>query len=270
MSEIRDRAQKLLNTCIAVLTEPDWKEYGRLSVKGEWSQGDEQEMLDAMLSLDEALRLLPPEGETRKHGFDAIREVACNIVGGCMADISEEEKIEYADERIRTLFPAPAPSAEKALREAYEQGLANMSANFPAAKEVIIDKVIDTIYKWSNEHEHQVTPPYDWAELGKRLRLLASPSPQGEDAGLREAVELIRAFIDETKAEGAQENHKQRALAYLITIEDYANKLRARLASSQSSAQGEEAREIVAARDEEWKAWIKAKGFDLEPLAGCP
>lgn len=44
---------------------------------------------------------------------------------------------------------------------------------------------------------------------------------------------------------------------------------RALLASAQSSAQGEGAREIVAARDEEWKAWIKAKGFNLEPLAGC-
>lgn len=56
---------------------------------------------------------------------------------------------------------------------------------------------------------------------------------------------------------------------YAEMLKEMEAALRARLASAQSSAQGEGAREIVAARDEEWKAWIKAKGFNLEPLAGC-
>ncbi len=38
---------------------------------------------------------------------DDIRLIACNIVGGCSADVPEDEKIDYAEERIRTLLNTP-------------------------------------------------------------------------------------------------------------------------------------------------------------------
>lgn len=98
------------------------------------------------------------------------------------------------------------------------------------------------------------------------------PSPQGEDAGLKEAVELIRAFIDETQVEGAQENHKQRALGRLIVIEDYANKLRARLAATERehTYAAQCAREKIQELEARLAASAKDDGEMREPKKSVP
>jgi len=52
--------ENLLGACEALFTAPEWKEYGRLSVSGEWSEEDKKLLIDAMLNASAVLSGLPP------------------------------------------------------------------------------------------------------------------------------------------------------------------------------------------------------------------
>jgi hypothetical protein len=53
--------QNLLGACEALFTDPEWKEYGRLSVGKEWSEEDKTVLLNAMLDASAVLSGLKPE-----------------------------------------------------------------------------------------------------------------------------------------------------------------------------------------------------------------
>ena len=53
--EFVEKTRNLFDTCESLLCGPEWKEYGRLAVGDDWSDGDKQIMLNAMLDMNDVL-----------------------------------------------------------------------------------------------------------------------------------------------------------------------------------------------------------------------